>query len=52
MQVPENIGENLPIPIIIFTHKIKKKLLIQTIRKIENLDFVLDKIIIMNIDKN
>lgn len=52
LQVPENIGENLPIPIIIFTHKIKKKLLIQTIRKIENLDFVLDKIIIMNIDKN
>ena len=52
LQVPENIGENLPIPIIIFTHQIKKKLLIQTIRKIENLDFVLDKIIIMNIDKN
>ncbi len=52
LQVPENIGENLPIPIIIFTHKIKKKLLIQTIRKIENLDFVFDKIIIMNIDKN
>ncbi len=52
LQVPENIGENLPIPIIIFTHKIKKKLLIQKIRKIDILDFVFDKIIIMNIDKN
>lgn len=52
LQVPENIGVNLPIPIIIVTHKIKKKLLIQTITKIENLDFVLDKIIIINIDKN
>ena len=52
LQVPENISENLPIPIIIFTHKVKKNLLIQTIKKIENLDFVLDKIIMMNIDKN
>jgi homoserine dehydrogenase len=52
MQVPENISENLPIPIIIFTHKVNRNLLIQTINKIENLDFVLDKIIILNIDKN
>ena len=52
LQDPENIGENLPIPIIIFTHKVKKNLLIQTIKKIENLNFVLNKIIIMNIDKN
>jgi len=52
LQSPENISENLPIPIIIFTHKVKRNLLIQTIDKIENLDFVLDKIIILNIDKN
>jgi len=52
LQVPENIAENLPIPIIIFTHKVKKNLLIQTIKKIENLDFVLDRITIINIDKN
>jgi len=52
LQVPENIGENLTIPIIIFTHKVKKNLLIQAINKIENLDFVVDKIILMNIDNN
>ena len=52
LQVPESIDENIPIPIIIFTHKVKKNLLIQAINKIENLDFVLDKIIIINIDKN
>ena len=52
LQVPENIDENFPIPIIIFTHKTKKNLLIQVINKIENLDFVLDKITIINIDEN
>ena len=52
LQVPETISENLPVPIIIVTHKVKKNLLIQTIKKIESLDFVLNKIIIINIDKN
>jgi homoserine dehydrogenase len=51
-QNPESIGEKLSIPIIIFTHKVKRNLLIHTMEKIENLDFVLDKIIIMNINKN
>jgi len=52
LQLPESITNNLPIPIIISTHKVKKSLLIYAIKQIEKLDFVTNKIIIMNIDKN
>ena len=44
--------ENLPIPIIIVTHNIQKNFIIKAINQIEKLDFVLEKIIVMTIDKN
>ena len=52
LQLPENNTEEIPIPIIIFTHKVKRDKLIMAIKKIENQDFVLDKISIIPIDKS
>ena len=52
LQLPDTNNINLPIPIIITTHEVKKNLLIKAINKIEKLDFVLEKIILMTIDKN
>ena len=52
LQLPDTNNKNLPIPIIIFTHEVKKKLLMKSINQIEKLDFVLEKIIVMTIDKN
>ena len=52
LQLPDTNNNNLPIPIIIVTHNIKKNLLIKAINQIEKLDFVLEKIIVMTIDKN
>ena len=52
LQLPDTNNKNLPIPIIISTHEIKENLLIKAINQIEKLDFVLEKIIVMTIDKN
>ena len=52
LQVPENKNKDKLIPIIIFTHKAKKNNLIKVIKKIENLDFVLDKIVTIPIEKD
>ena len=52
LQLPDTNNKNLSIPIIISTHEVKKNLLIKAINQIEKLDFVLEKIIVMTIDKN
>ena len=52
LQLPDSNNKSLPIPIIITTHEVKKNLLINAINQIEKLDFVLQKIIVMTIDKN
>ena len=54
LQLPNNevIDPNLNVPIIITTHETTSKLLNKVILKIENLDFVVSKIVIISIDKN
>ena len=52
LQSPESKKEDVPIPIIIFTHEVKKNLLLQAIHQIQKQDFVLKKIIIITIDKS
>ena len=52
LQLPENDNDKKPIPIIIFTHEINNDRLMKAISKIEKQSFVLDKIIIIPIDKN
>jgi len=54
LQLPNNevIDSNLNVPIIINTHETTSKLLNKVILKIENLDFVVSKIVIISIDKN
>ena len=54
LQLPNNevIDSNLNVPIIITTHETTSKLLNKVILKIENLDFVVSKIVIISIDKN
>ena len=54
LQLPNNIitDSNENVPIIITTHETTYKLLNNAIMKIENLDFVVSKIIIISIDKN
>ena len=49
LQLPEDINKNGPIPIIITTHKVQKKILINAIKGIEKLDFVKEKITILPI---
>jgi homoserine dehydrogenase len=52
LQLPDNNKLNLPIPIIIITHEIKKELLMKALDKIQTQDFVLEKISIIPIDNN
>ena len=54
LQVPANntLISKKEIPIIITTHKTASKLLNKAIKKIENLKFVISKIVIINIDKS
>ena len=54
LQLPHNdvADSNVKVPIIITTHETTFKLLNKVIMKIENLDFVVSKIIIISIDKN
>ena len=54
LQLPNNevVDSNLNVPIIITTHETTSKLLNKVILKIENLDFVVSKIVIISIDKN
>tara|TARA_Y100001970_G_scaffold44372_1_gene55397 strand:+ start:16765 stop:18060 length:1296 start_codon:yes stop_codon:yes gene_type:complete len=49
LQIPEDSKYNSAVPIIIVTHKIKKGYLNKAVDKIENLDFVLEKISILPI---
>ena len=52
LQLPENINSNLPIPIIITTHKIKREILNKVINKIEKIGFVKEKITVLPIHDN
>ncbi len=52
LQLPENADTNTPIPIIITTHKIQKKILSEVISKIEQLSFVKEKITVLAIHDN
>ena len=54
LQLPDKEMTNLnyEVPIIITTHETTFKLLNKVIAKIENLDFVVSKIVIIGIDKN
>jgi len=52
LQLPENINNDFPIPIIITTHKIQKEILNSVINKIEKLSFVKEKISILAIHEN
>ena len=53
LQIPEDItnDNNGEVPIIITTHETSSKMLEKAINKIEKLDFVVCKIVIINIDK-
>ena len=51
LQIPENQNTNNSIPIIIMTHDTKKSFLITALKKIEKQEFVLEKIVLINIDK-
>jgi len=51
LQIPENKNNNNSIPIIIVTHDTKKSYLMSAIKKIEKQEFVLEKIVIINMDK-
>ena len=52
LQLPENNNNKMPIPIIIFTHNVRRDKIIKAIDKIENQDFVLEKIIFIPVDKS
>ena len=52
LQLPENSDVDKPIPIIITTHNVKKEKLSNVINKIESLDFVKEKIILLAIHDN
>ncbi len=52
LQLPENISQDMPIPIIITTHKIKKKTLSNVINKLEKLQFVKEQITVLPIHDN
>ena len=51
LQMPDSDMKNKPIPIIISTHLINKGKLMKAVDKIENQDFVLEKVVIIPIDK-
>jgi len=52
LQLPENNNNEMPIPIIISTHNVRREKLLKAVGKIENQDFVLEKIVIIPIDKS
>ena len=52
LQIPENNENTDSIPIIIVTHEISKKLLLNAIDKIQNLEFVSEKITVITLDKS
>ncbi len=52
LQTPDIKGSKEKIPIIIITHETTKKLLKNALVKIEKLDFVLEKIAVITIDKS
>ena len=52
LQTPDKNGSQEQIPIIIVTHETKKRLLSKALTKIEKLDFVLDNIAVITIDKS
>ena len=51
LQIPENQNNNNSIPIIIVTHDTKKSSLMIALEKIEKQEFVLEKIVVINMDK-
>ena len=53
LQIPEDRKQSLKqeVPIIITTHKTTFNLLTKALNKIENLDFVVSKIAVINIEK-
>ena len=52
LQIPENKNNNNSIPIIIVTHDTKKSSLMIALEKIEKQEFILEKIVLINMDKN
>ena len=52
LQTPDKKASQEQIPIIIVTHETTKQFLNNALRKIEKLDFVLDKIAVITIDKS
>ena len=52
LQLPDNSKKNLPIPIIITTHKIKEQILNKVVNRIEKLEFVKEKITVLAIHDN
>ena len=52
LQIPENQNNNNSIPIIIVTHDTKKSSLMTALEKIEKQEFILEKIVLINMDKN
>ena len=52
LQIPESKTQNNSVPIIIVTHETTKNFLTKALIKIEKLDFVLDKVSVITIDKN
>ena len=51
LQIPENQNKSNFIPIIIVTHDTKKSSLMVAIKKIEKQEFVLEKIVLISMDK-
>ena len=52
LQIPENQNNNNSIPIIIVTHDTKRSSLMIALEKIEKQEFILEKIVLINMDKN
>ena len=52
LQIPDKNISQAQIPIIIVTHETTKNLLKKSLKKIEKLDFVLDNIAVITIDKS
>ena len=52
LQLPDTNDKNKPVQIIITTHKIKKREIMKSISQIEKLKFILNKIILIPIDRN
>ena len=52
LQIPENLKNNLAVPIIITTHKVNKNTLVSVLANLEKLDFVKEKITLLPIHDN